>query len=238
MSILKRIIVAFPGGKKLAERHSYWRRRRKLEKIGDTKDRFTHIYTTNKWKNAESRSGAGSTTAATASIRAALPQLVAELGAKSLLDAPCGDYNWIRRVEWPPGLQYIGGDIVTELVAGNQEKYGSDNVRFVEVNLIEDPLPEADILLCRDCYIHFSFADIERALDNFAASGIRYLLASTYIEEEDNIDIPTGHCRMINLQESPISLPEPIRLLDDATDERPDKRLGLWSREQIAYRRG
>ncbi len=60
MSILKSFVSLFPGGENLARRFSYYRRGRKLARIGDTEDRFTYIYEHNKWQNPESVSGAGS----------------------------------------------------------------------------------------------------------------------------------------------------------------------------------
>jgi hypothetical protein len=41
----------------------------------------------------ETRCGAGSKMENTAQARAILPQVIAELKIKSLLDAPCGDFN-------------------------------------------------------------------------------------------------------------------------------------------------
>ena len=116
MGMLRKLLEQVPGGKRLADWHSYRRRSRKLAKIGDTKDRFTRIYEQNRWNDGESRSGIGSTVDGTAKLREELPRLVQSLGATSLLDAPCGDFNWMREVEWPAGFEYIGADIVTALI--------------------------------------------------------------------------------------------------------------------------
>src|SRR6185436_20559527 len=53
-------------------------------------ERFRLIHATNLWGADTSTSGVGSEQAATAAIRRRLPALLAELGAHSLLDAPCG----------------------------------------------------------------------------------------------------------------------------------------------------
>src|SRR6266704_119458 len=62
---------------------------------------FTQIYRDNAWQNAESRSGHGSTVERTALIRYVLAALVEEFGIRSLLDAPCGDFNWMKEVPLP-----------------------------------------------------------------------------------------------------------------------------------------
>src|SRR4051812_27850000 len=60
---------------------------------------FSDIYRNNSWGDAESVSGRGSTLARTEVIRRSLPGLLESVGARSLLDAPCGDFNWMRHVE-------------------------------------------------------------------------------------------------------------------------------------------
>jgi hypothetical protein len=52
--------------------------------------RFTAIYESNYWGDAESRSSEGSSLTQTVVIRAELPRWLAELQGKSLLDIPCG----------------------------------------------------------------------------------------------------------------------------------------------------
>jgi len=38
-------------------------------------------------------------------------------------------------------------------------------------DITSDPLPRADVILCRDCLVHFSLADAQAAIGNFARSG-------------------------------------------------------------------
>ena len=54
---------------------------------------FAPFYTKNLWGDAESASGPGSTLARTAKLRNELPILLQEIGARSMLDAPCGDFK-------------------------------------------------------------------------------------------------------------------------------------------------
>lgn len=234
MSPLKAFIRLFPGGKALTDRLSYKRRQRKLERIGDAEARFTHIYDVNAWKDEESRSGAGSNLRATRELRAALPGLMADLGATRLLDAPCGDYHWFRHVDRDPPFDYVGGDIVQKLIDANRQSYGSADTTFVHLDITQDELPEADLWMCRDCMIHLSFDMTEQALRNFANSDIDYLLATTHCEVTENIDIPTGHCRMINLELPPYNLPPPVRYVADDDVADTGKSLGLWRRSQVA----
>src|SRR5205085_11452368 len=95
---------------------------------------FSSIYLNNSWADPESVSGRGSTLARTEVIRRTLPLLLASVRAKSLLDAPCGDFNWMRHVDLG-GVEYIGADVVTELVARNRRRHGGKSRSFVALDL-------------------------------------------------------------------------------------------------------
>src|SRR3712207_7875432 len=56
-------------------------------------------YTTLFRSSHESYSGRGSELGATESLRSYLPQLFERLNIKTFLDAPCGDWNWMRQVD-------------------------------------------------------------------------------------------------------------------------------------------
>src|SRR5882757_543401 len=77
---------------------------------------FTNIFRKNWWSNGESRSGWGAELKRTVTIRAELREFARRHSIRSLLDAPCGDFHWMRHVEWPAGFRYIGADIVPDLV--------------------------------------------------------------------------------------------------------------------------
>src|SRR5260370_34009659 len=80
---------------------------------------FTNIFRKNWWNNDESRSGWGAELKRTVSIRAELPEFVRRHAIPTLLDAPCGDFHWMRHVQWPAGVKYVGVDIVPDLVIEN-----------------------------------------------------------------------------------------------------------------------
>ena len=192
---------------------------------------FTHIYRTNLWGGDESRSGLGSALAETAQLRAAIPAVLSDVGARNLLDIPCGDFGWMSGVELE-GIDYTGADIVEEIVARNRERFESASRRFVRLDLVSDPLPRADVVLCRDCLVHLSFEKIFRALENVARSGSRYLLTTTFLEHETNEDAEDGDWRMLNLERPPFSFPAPLAVVVEGCTEGggayADKALALW----------
>ena len=195
---------------------------------------FDMIYRENKWGDSSTRSGPGSNFAQTEVIRGVLPQLIVELNCKSLLDVPCGDFYWMNMIKMD--LEYIGGDIVVELIETNQKIYGNENRRFILLDITQDRLPKSDLILCRDCLVHLSNSHIFRALANIKVSGSTYFLATTFVDRNRNDDIPTGSWRPINLQLSPFNFPTPMRLINEKSPQQDalGKSLGLWKISDIS----
>jgi hypothetical protein len=192
---------------------------------------FTSIHRRNAWLGEDSPSGPGSSLDATAVLRRELPRLLAELGCGSLLDAPCGMLGWLEHAALPLG-SYCGVDIVEAVIAANRRHHGAPGRTFLCLDLRRDPLPQADMVLCRDCLVHFSFRDAQEALANFRASGATWLLATTFPGHSCNQDALTGEWRPLNLELPPFHLPPPRTLLDERCREQEgrfaDKSLGLW----------
>ncbi|HEX2386206.1 MAG TPA: class I SAM-dependent methyltransferase [Candidatus Binatia bacterium] len=170
---------------------------------------FSRIYRDDLWRDGESRSGWGSTLERTDDIRRELPPLLRRLGVKSLLDAPCGDWNWMREVDLA-GVEYTGIDVVREIIAINRRRYGRPGKTFLSLDFTREPVPSADAILCRETLIHLSLADGLKVLENFKRSGARYLLISNYPAVRENTDVLTGHWRKLNMELAPFGLAPPI----------------------------
>jgi hypothetical protein len=160
-----------------------------------------------------------------------LPGLFKGKDIKTILDIPCGDFNWMRKIDLS-AIDYIGADIVDELIAENTKKHGSDNIKFLTLNIITDILPKRDLIFVRDCFVHLSYKDIQDAIKNIKKSGCKYLFATTFINRHDNHDIATGGWRPLNLQDDPFNFPDPeYVLIENCTEgdgKYKDKTMGLW----------
>jgi hypothetical protein len=197
--------------------------------------RFKHIYQGNYWGGDQSVSGLGSSLEQTAVLRSVLPSLLKDLRVSTLLDAPCGDFFWMK--ELTLDIDYIGVDIVPEAVERNQRQYAAARRTFLVRNITQDVLPHADGILCRDCLDHLSFDDAFRALQNLKRTGAAYLLATTYVDRTRNDDIETSHWRPTNLQLAPFLFPPPIQLINEHCTEEggkwSDKSLGVWKLQEL-----
>ena len=201
----------------------------------DLPGRFEYIFSTNLWSSDESRSGAGSTLQETGTLRNSLPGLLYDIGTKTLLDIPCGDFHWLSDVDL--GVSYVGADIVQTLVNENAARYASPQRQFLRLDLTRDLLPKADVVLCRDCLVHLSYSNISRAISNIKRSGATYLLMTNFLELEENRDIEDGDWRPLNFQRAPFHFDVPqISVLENCGEEGgaySDKALCLWRTAEI-----
>lgn len=200
---------------------------------------FTNIYNNNIWNidQKETRSGNGSTITQTITIRTQLPKLFNIFNIKSILDAGCGDFNWMKMIHID-GINYIGVDVVEEIINENNNLYQKNNIVFEQKEIMSDMLPKSDLILCRDCLVLFSNDDIKQTLINFKKSGSRYLLITNFNKKRQFNDIKTGMWRPLNLQCTPFNLPPPILSINENCTEAnmlyKDKCLDLWDLNNIS----
>lgn len=214
--------------KLIPKRILLWQRIRRNQKhFGDRDYReiFVRIYEENHWNNSESFSGGGSTVDFTESIRSELEEWLRRNQIRSLVDIPCGDFNWMQKVHLPDDCQYIGMDIVEDLIESNNEQYADANYSFRVGDVIADKLPIADVYFCRDVFIHFPNSAIETAIQNIKATGAKFLIATTFPFIKENIDTEFPTSRHHNLE---FQLGEPLELLKDFGNKRTDKYMGVW----------
>ena len=192
-------------------------------------DAFRQAYRTNLWGGGESPSGPGSSLDQTAGLRQAIPELCGRYEVTTLLDLPCGDGHWMGRVALP-GIRYLGADLLPEVVARAAAR--NPERTFLQLDLTTSPLPPADLLLCRDCLVHLSFNNIQRALARLRGSGSRLLIATTFTDHDRNEDAIDGDWRLLNLERAPFALPPPIAIINEGCTEEDgcyaDKSLAVW----------
>jgi hypothetical protein len=193
---------------------------------------FQNIYRRNWWGSTESVSGCGSEVERTASLRKGLCEWIRNNKIRSLLDAPCGDFNWVEGVVNSTPITYIGGDIVAELIIGNTQKAPS-TCQFRTLDILADDLPEVDAWLCRDVLIHFPNSAIQRILDGFANSNIKYLLSTHFEGTADHPDIEYGKYRPVNLCRHPFNWPQPVYLIFDGDKIDTDRYIGVWKNPNL-----
>ena len=198
---------------------------------------FSSVYEKNYWGKTnytdgpKSVSGRGSNPAQTGAIREQLPPLFTKLGVKSIFDAPCGDFNWMKDLNYS-FERYVGGEIVKDLAEKNQKDFATPARHFIHFDVTADLAPTSDLILCRDCWVHLPFDKVRNSIEQFKKSGSTYLLATTFPRTKKNSDVTAGGWRALNLELPPFNFPPPIRLINencpDINGLFSDKSLGLW----------
>ena len=201
----------------------------------ELKQVFSQIYNDNHWQSAHSRSGTGSEIDQTKEVKQILQRVFADYAISSMADIPCGDFNWMEKVTFPPNFQYYGFDIVSDLIASNTQKFGTLTKVFRWADITSSDLPKVDLIFCRDCLVHLSYEAIDLAIRNIKTSGSKYLLTTTFTTHE-NRNIVSGNWRPISLEAKPFSFPKPLaRYNEQCTEDEKysDKSLALWKIQDL-----
>ncbi len=194
-------------------------------------ERFELIYNENFWESDESRSGIGSEIENTKEALKALEYIIKEYRIKSIIDVPCGDFNWMSKMDLK-NINYRGYDIVRSVIKDNNKKFKKFNINFFHSDITNSKLDKADMMIVRDCLVHFSIEDIKKSIFRIKQSRSKYLVSTSFVNVEKNIDIYTADWRPINLEKEPFNFPKPLITINEKCQEMDgiyaDKSLCLW----------
>lgn len=199
----------------------------------DEKEKFRLIYKTRYWKEGGegSKSGAGSDMRATDNIRKSLPEFLKKFNIRSMLDIPCGDFYWMSTLNLH-NVDYIGADIVPEMIRDNNERYARKNLKFKVMDLVDDSLPDCDLIFSRDCLVHLLDEQVQSVIDNVRQSNAKFFATTMYADIDKNkLSKESDRWRPLNLTLEPFYLPEPFEILDDSWPENPVdvcKKIAVW----------
>jgi hypothetical protein len=209
------------------------------------KNIFSTIYDTYGFGGEESRSGPGSTLDETEKIREKIKNLIKYKDIKSVVDIPCGDFNWMKEIVDSFEL-YHGGDIVPKCIEENTKKYGSDKISFSVIDLMGSQIPQCDLLIVRDVIGHYPIEDGKKIVENILNSNCKYLLSTSwynvidnqYHKKHINKGADYGRFYPVNLMSSPFNFPEPEIIIEEDVqvedfNKGNRKVLGFWNLEDL-----
>lgn len=184
----------------------------------------------------ETECGAGSTLKLTEYLRGRLPTFFRKLGVKTLVDAPCGDFNWMAETNLE-GIDYIGCEISAKHLETAERKAElaarpPKSIRFLEMDIVTGLLPAGDLLFCRDFLQHLPDEMALEAVRNFVRSGSKWLLTTSHqCRRTDDIE-EVGQFRPLNLKNPPLLFPKSRSKIQDPPESR--RWMMLWAMEDIA----
>lgn len=167
----------------------------------------------------------GSDNYTTKILRSKLPIFIKKYKIKSILDAGCGDFYWMKNINLIK-INYYGLDIVSKLIEKNKKLYSKKNITFFKSNLVKDKLPKVDLIICRDVLTRSSQKNNILILKNFVKSKSKYLLTTFYPHTKENINIISGGFQKINLLLKPYNFKKPF--LSFKEKGKWQKYMGLW----------
>ena len=203
---------------------SYWLRKFFISKISDfffsrqfiRKSIFSHIYKSSHWRDYhqlkinESISGWGSDIKSTANLSKDLLIFFKKNNIKKILDIGCGDFLWMNLVlnKYSNYDNYLGLDIVQDLINNNIKRYSNNKISFQQFDLIENKIPHGfDIVLVRDVFIHLENENILFSLEKLKKSNPIFLGITSTPSLKYNKDLKTtGRYRDLNIEISPFNL--------------------------------
>lgn len=201
----------------------------------------------------ETPNGPGSSIDATKDIRNNLPKIFEKFNIKSMIDAPCGDWNWMQKIKLKD-VKYYGYDIMPEYINDNKERFENNNVKFEVKDVVEEDLGvSVDLIMCRDFVMHLKWDKVKETILNFKKSKSKYLLITNFSNHEshsDNFHIET-HPSAVNLEIKdyngvtpwgwkptnlilePFNFPKPIYEFVENHENCGGRSMCLWNLEDI-----
>jgi SAM-dependent methyltransferase len=112
-----------------------------------------------------------------------------------VLDIGCGDFQVAKRIldGCHNRVTYIGVDVVAGLVERNLRHFSSPNITFGKLDAVEDPWPNADLVLIREVLQHLSLKSVSKIVSKLTQ--FRYVLVTehcAYETSHPNINLPDG----------------------------------------------
>ncbi len=184
---------------------------------------FNQYFKNKFWGNQDGSSGPNSAFSETPKLRKNLENLFTELTIKTLFDAGCGDANLFKYLSlthenFKNIKIYTGAECVESLTQQNQKNFAHlSNFNFVTQDLLKDPIPTVDLILCRDVIHYWPNQSISHFLKHCLESKSRYLLITHNIHSAISANSPTefGIFRPVNLTQRPFFWPQPISTLSE-----------------------
>jgi len=161
---------------------------------------FQQIYKKNAWGFG---SGHGALPHVTKGYRAFIENFIRENDIASIVDFGCGDWQFSRLIDWA-GADYVGLDIVPDLIRRNRISYGRPGVAFeLSPDRLTD-VPRADLLLVKHVLQHWP----TRVIQEFIAEIVpkfRFALITNSVEAKESLnrEIAMGEWRPLDLRLAP-----------------------------------
>jgi SAM-dependent methyltransferase len=109
----------------------------------------------------------------------------------SVVDLGCGDWQFSRLIDWGE-IEYLGLDVVASVVDTNTKLFATDAISF-ETTTVGEPLPSADLVVCKDVLQHLPLPIVTDYLVEFRQRYKHILITNdVYPDSATNAETPPG----------------------------------------------
>ena len=145
---------------------------------------FTDIYKKNKWGKDPSGgkycSGGGTIDSNVKNYKKFLIDFIKEKKINSIFEIGTGDFRIMESVLKQVSVNYIGSDIVKELIDYLSLNYSNEKINFLHLNAItHQKLPTADLCIIRQVLQHLSNSQIIKILEK--TNQYKYVLITEHV---------------------------------------------------------
>ena len=144
---------------------------------------FTEIYTKEYWGKAKDGkkyySGKGTSDTNTNMYFDFLIHFIKENNIKTIFEIGCGDFTIMKKVLEKSNTNYMGADIVKNLVIDLNQKYQKEKIQFISMDAINDELPNADLCVIRQVLQHLNNHQISLILKKI--KNFKYVIITEHL---------------------------------------------------------
>jgi hypothetical protein len=181
-----------------------------------TEEIFTEIYDKNLWGEAPDGrkycSGSGTIDSNIEKYIETLKLFIKEHEINSISEIGCGDFSIMKFILHDSNIEYTGSDIVKSVTDYLSDKYGSKNVKFMNMDAItSEKFPPADLCIIRQVLQHLSNEQISEIIRK--TGDYKYIIITEHLPLDPKCKngdkSASGYIRLQNPQTSGVYLDEP-----------------------------
>ena len=160
-------------------------------KNNNIKNNFNKIYNENLWTHKYSKSGYGSQ-GNFLNFSVKIIKKNKYINNKSVCSIGCGDFNFGKKI-YKISKNYIGIDIVENLINYNKKKFSSKKVKFKCLDAVRDEIPRANVYIIRQVFQHLKNENIQKILLKIIKKNPSFIIVFEDVPKtkfKPNIDLP------------------------------------------------
>ena len=172
------------------------------EKAPDPGFVFDYIYANNLWGKG---SGSGSSYELNKGYIDFLHQFFKIYKINSVCDIGCGDWQFSKHIDYT-NIIYEGYD-VSEQIIKNNKNFKKENINFIHYDGNFEKVKQADLVIVKEVLQHLPNSWIEQYIKSLYK--FKYAIIGNIYRKgmQENIDIPMGRYRCLDLRQKPFNLP-------------------------------